>query len=68
MKSSHIVRKLGCLVEIKFRETNALIPNAGTVHWSAFPPTYVSTFRLTLFTVRKSQYKQQLSFRYLKEI
>ena len=62
MKSSHIFQKLGCLVEIKFRETNALMSNAGTVQGSAFPPTQVPTFRLTLFTVRISQYKQQGSF------
>ena len=42
MKSSHIFGKLGCLVEIKFRDCAR----------SAFPPTQVPRFRLTLFTVR----------------
>jgi len=62
MKPSHIFRKLGCLVEIKFRETNAPMSNARAVQGSAFPPTQVTTFSLTLFTVRISQYKQQASF------
>jgi len=40
-------------VEIKFREKNTPMSNAGTVQdGSAFPPTQVPTFRLTLCTVR----------------
>ena len=57
VKCSHIFRKPACLVEIEFRETIAPMSNAGTVQGTAFPPTQVPTSRLTLFTVRTSQYK-----------
>ena len=57
MKSSHIFRKPACLVEIEFGERIAPMSNAGTVQGTAFPPTQVATSRLTLFTVRISQYK-----------
>ena len=62
MKSSHIFRKRGYLVEIKFWETNASMSNARTVQGSAFQPTQVPTVRLTLFSVTISQYEQELRF------
>ena len=68
MKSSHIFRKRGYLVEIKFWETNASMSNARTVQGSAFQPTQVPTVRLTLFSVTISQYEQELRFWYLKQI
>ena len=51
MKSSHIFQKLGCLVEIKFRDTNAPVSNTRTVQGSAFPPTQVPTFSLTCWMI-----------------